>query len=41
MEGVTGMMAWLGHVPGSCLGGVYGHRYIYFYQDEIAPVHDF
>ena len=25
MEGVTGMMAWLGHVPGSCLGGVYGH----------------
>ena len=25
MEGVTGMMAWLGHVPGSCRGGVYGH----------------
>ena len=25
MEGVTGMMAWLGHVPGRCRGGVYGH----------------
>ena len=25
MEGVTGMMTWLGHVPGRCRGGVYGH----------------
>ena len=25
MEGVTGMMAWLGHVPGRCRRGVYGH----------------
>ena len=25
MEGVTDMMAWLGHVPGRCRGGVYGH----------------
>ena len=25
MEGVTGTMAWLGHVPARRRGGVYGH----------------
>ena len=25
MEGVTGTMAWLGHVPARCRRGVYGH----------------
>ena len=25
MDGVTGMLAWLGHVPGRCRGRVYGH----------------
>ena len=30
MKGVTGMMAWLGHVPGKQRCGLYGHGDIDF-----------
>ena len=30
MEGVTGMMAWLSHVPGCSRGGLYGPENIDF-----------
>ena len=41
MEGVTGMMAWLGHVPGRCRGGVYGHADIdksFFWNVQLAEM---
>ena len=34
MEGVTGMMAWLGHVPGSSRAGLYGPANIAFVSWE-------
>ena len=44
MDGVTGMLAWLGHVPGRCRGRVYGHvdidkpffRIVYVAEMEVA-----
>ena len=38
MKGVTGMMAWLGHVPGKQRCGLYGHGDIDFRIPDLAEM---